>query len=350
MMPTMQRSGLLLALILLVVGCGGPRQRPPVDLDGITLLRDYGWDMALAEPQAVWHPTSYRLLARRASGLELLDEGQQRQVVKTPDATKVVDPQWLDEERFVYGPHPFPTVGEDGRLLLPNYGLMIGRTEQGYFKHIEPLTSAGYRPRPWRYGRIVFSLNDQIRLVDWRGREEPYDRGFSPEPQPGRTGIAFQTVPLEQTDHWTGQERPGALVVRWRPGAVQTFPGGHDPVWVPGDGGLVYTLTRELTAAEADGVWRSSIMHVAGPDAQPELVHGGANQPAVHPTRDLIACRDADGRIVLTALSGGGAIRVISDSGYEPAWSFDGKRLLVREPHAGSDERSHLRVYVLQFP
>lgn len=353
-------AALLVIVLAAVAGCtrseiaGVPARLTPVepqsvDIDAISVLRDFTVAATVAEPQAEWAPGSYLMVARSVRGLMLIREGFGTTAYRTDDASSPYEPRfWPAERALVFGPEPGVTHDPaTGRISIPASGLQSTAFTGETLERPVTLTEQGYRPRPWGR-RVVYCIEDQILLTDADGEEEPFVAGFLPEPQPGGPGIAWQSAPVFRYDHWTGTDGNGELIVRWRAGQVDILPDAAHPRWTPW-GGLVFTRLRgPLDDHDPWYAVGTDLMHLPGPGAEPVLLMRDAHLGQPHPRAPIAAALGNDGRVHLVHLATG-LSRPFIDRGSRPRWSDDGRRLLLQEA-GGDPDRADLHVYVLKLP
>lgn len=351
------RIALVAVLALVLAACG--RQTPAPDR--YTVLRTYGWETTVPDPQAEWNPTSYQVLSRAAGGFVLLDEGSgQQQYFSSLEKRQMHDPAWLTGNQFVFGPESNVLRAEGGEVVPHPDGLHVVRLHNNRPISTRTLAAAGYRPRRWK-DQVVAQVEERIQLIDDKGKAREFTTGFRPIPQPDGDGICYLETPVFEPDLWTARPRLASLIVRWRPGTVTVVPRGVDATWTA-DGGVVVTVL----AAEppASGPWWSpgtELVHIPGPKAEPRTIATDLHAATAHPIDLTVAAVAADGRLVLVDLAGRPS-RVLADQGERPRWSADGARLLVEEPllapavdgnartarrAASAAQGRFLRVYVL---
>jgi len=331
----------LLALLVLAVGCsrkgGGESPGPsPADMarvpvSELKVVRSYGWDATVEDPQPAWNPETYEVVARSAQGIAVLQEGRDRQrYFKAESGRDYHDPQWLTRTRLLLSPPSAIERDDDGRPILPSDGLDVVEVTRQGLKNLDTLVERGYRAQPWR-GRegMVAQWGEEILLVGAEGEAELFEMGFDPAPQPGGTGFAWRDRPLHREDLWSGREGVGDLFVRWDDGQVTTIHLGAQPSWTAGGGIVATVLGGELSEEHPFGGNGAQVVHLAGPDAEFSVVMAGAHSPAAHPKADLVALRDHEGGLRITNLDGVEELVVSEGPGGPPLWSADGRRLLT---------------------
>ncbi|MBA3684716.1 MAG: hypothetical protein H0W72_05680 [Planctomycetes bacterium] len=346
-------------LLLFVTGCA-PRDTPAPSQ--VIVLRHYGWETTVPDPEAEWNPTSYQVLVRAAGGFALLEEGQGHQgYFNSLEKRSMHDASWVNGYEFVFGPADNVVRIPDGSIVPNTDGLTVVAMRAAQPTETRLLSRSGWRPRLWR-DRIVAQIEDRIVLIDSAGTMNDFVPGFLPEPQRHGPGICFQQTPVLEEDHWTAKPRLGALVVRWQPARISGIPAAIQPAWTA-DGGVVAVQLGSEPAADAPW-WRvpTKLVHLAGPNAAPVVVASDMHDPAPHPTLPMVAATDRDGRLVLIDLRGRPQA-VLAEIGERPRWSGDGQRLLVEEPlqvapkpdqtpahaQALADQGRYVHVYVLKL-
>ncbi len=344
-------------LALALVACG--RQTP--DPDGYTVLRTYGWESTVPDPQAEWNPTSYQVLSRAAGGFVLLDEGTGRQqYFSSLEHRQMHHPAWLTGNQFVYGPVSNVIRADAGAVVPHPEGLQVVRLANNRPISTKVLAAAGYRPRRWK-DQVVAQVEDRLQVVNDAGQASDFTQGFSAVPQIDGEGICYLETPVFDADLWTAKPRLSSLIIRWKPGKVTIVPRGVDATWTAEGGVVVTVLAGELPAS---GAWWSvgtELVYYPGPKASARTVGKDLHAAAAHPTNLTLAAVSTDGRLMLVDLAGRPA-RVLADQGERPRWSADGARLLVEEallaPAADGGTRTaraeqssaqgrYLRVHVL---
>jgi hypothetical protein len=341
------------ALIVLVLftSCGQPPRK--FTADDFQILRTYGWDTTVPDPQAKWNPDSYQVLARSTGGFVLLDEGSGKQqyfASKTKHETAF--PEWISQRQFVFGPKDNVITTIDGRVVPTSEGLSVVtllQTNTGKDVPIAPknLTTYGYRPKVWGKN-IVAASEERIYVVDPYGTIAEFGPGFMPVPQRGGEGIAWQDRPVFETDHWTGSTtRRGNLLIRWRKGVTTTVPNAVEARWTA-DGGILFTVLRnEPVPGQPWWSGGSDIYYIANAKAAPVLVAADARAPAPHPKATVCAAIGKSGSVVLCGYDGSFRHQ-LAPVGEAPAWSHDGRRLMVEEPVEAKPDTRYLHIYVFK--
>lgn len=334
----------VLVVLLVLSACG----RPPPPPDALSILREYGWEATVPEPQPTWNPTNYQVLMRAAAGFAILDEGQGRQeYFASKEKREYHHPAWIDGQRFVVGPRSNVITTEDGRVVPNTDGIQVFTVRVGRPVEINELGLVGFRPRPWN-DRIVAQVDQRIGLYDLNGTMVEFGPGFLAEPQREGEGIAYQETPVFERDHWTAKPVLSNVVVRWQRGKVDTIPRAVQPQWTAAGG--VVAVQLAVAPDQAKDWWQGGTTLVHLPRAGAALKTLGTNlrNPDPHPGWPMVAANDAEGRVILLSLADGSQ-RVLADQGERPRWSADGKRLLVEEVllTGSSAGRTYVRVYVL---
>ncbi len=375
--PTLRLGVIALAALAAAGGAGCSRstkvQVAPADL---ILVRTYGFDSTVADPQPAWSPTGNRIVVRAAGGFALLEEGVGKQDYFTATTQKdCYHPAWIDARRFVHGPASNILALADGRVVPTTEGITLVTIPEHLQPERKALANWGYRPRVGDFGRgrsrsVVVQVVDKIVVLDPdTGESTDFADGFYAEPQPDGPGIAWQETPVFEEDRWTAKnQRRGRLVVRWKPGVTSTVMGGVQPRWTS-DGGVVCTVMRDEPGPKAD--WWSKgtdVVFVAGPDAEPVVIAKDARDPAPHPRWTITAVTRSSGGLGLAGRSGGVLALAdlnaqTADIGTQPAWNADGLRLVAVEPGQGAvtamlgsrkdakpSPQAFLRVYVFGLP
>jgi hypothetical protein len=344
---------LCLALVALALlgGCGQPPRR--FTADDFQILRTYGWDSTVVDPQATWNPESYQVLSRSAGGFVLLEEGAGRQqYFASRGKHETAYPVWISARQFAFGPRENVLVTGDGRVVPTSEGLSVvtlAETITGKDAPLPPknLTTYGYRPKVW--GRnLVAASEDRIYVVDPFGTIAEFGPGFMPEPQRTGEGIAWQDRPVIETDHWTGADsKRGNLIIRWRPGVTTTVPNAVEARWTAGGGVLMTVLRHEPVPGQPWWSGGTDVYHVAGPKAAPVLVAADARSGAPHPALPVCAAVGRSGAVVICDYQGSFRHQ-IAPAGEAPAWSHDGRRLMIEEPVEGRPQARYLHVLVFK--
>lgn len=320
----------LAAALAALAACG---TRDPVATPAdVSIIRSYGWTPEVADPQPAWSPNDHRVAVRAANGLAILggDDGVRApEVYRSTERRETHGLAWINPEQVVFGPSRHVEKLPDGRVVPLVEGLTM--VTLGSTPVRRQLTRLGFRPRVGP-GRIFAQAEDKILSITEDGGIEEFGPGFFAEPQREGGAIAWQETPITETDHWTGRDGPGALVVRWKPGTADQLPRGVQPRWCH-DGSLAATVVR-ATPPAAEPWWRigTDVVRLAGPGATPVVVARDARDPAPHPTQPIIAVTGADGGAWLVSHDGTSSVRIAD--GCRPQWSFDGLRLLVEPAEA----------------
>jgi|GEM_PF-4384309 len=332
--------------LLLLTACG----RPPPPPQALKVLREYGWEANVADPQPAWNPASYQVVARSAAGFVLLDEGKgrgQQEYFSSKEKREYHHPAWLDGRRFVVGPSTNVVTTDDGRVVPNTDGVQVFTIQPGRPVATLELGLVGYHPRPWK-DRIVVQVDQRIGVYDLNGHMTEFGQGFLAEPQPKGAGLAFQETPVFTPDHWTAKPPLGNLVVRWRPGKIDLIPRAVQPRWTT-DGGLIAIQLNKVPVSGRDW-WAdgTTLVYMAKPGTKMVVLGQNLRNPDPHPQWPLVAATDQDGRVVVISLKDGSQ-RVIAQQGERPRWSRDGHRLLYEETllTGSSAGRIYLHVLVL---
>jgi hypothetical protein len=343
------RSAFAIALALLFTGCA---PRPVVDPQGVSVIRSYRFDTTVPDPYPAWNPADYRLLVRTAAGFALLEEGRGRQTYfESGDNRDLHHPAWVNESLFVFGPAVNVIPIADGRVVPSAEGLtavelILDGGQIGVRR--TSFTGKGYRPRV-DGDRVYAQVGDAMAVFDQSGAMTDLGLGFFPEPQTKKKGLAWQTTPVTEADHWTEMNGArGELVIRWRPGHTTQVPGGAQPRWTP-EGHVVFTVIRADPNPERP--WYAvgtDVYLVENEDTPPRLIAANARDPQPHPTQPLVAVTDADGgtRIVSTRLPQAPEQR-ITTIGEKPRWSHDGLRIVTEEGSRISTKKLAIQVLKL---
>jgi hypothetical protein len=350
----MRTTTLVSALFVLGVlsGCGQPPRT--VTVDDFQLLRSYGWDTTVADPQATWNPETYQVLARSVGGFVLLDEGSgKQQYFASKSKHDTAFPTWVSARQFAFGARDNVITTGDGRVVPTSEGVSVvtlGESITGKDVPHAPknLTTYGYRPKVWGRNLVVAS-EDRLYVVDPFGTIAEFGPGFMPEPQRKGEGIAWQDRPVFETDHWTGATtRRGNLLIRWRPGVTTSIPNAVEAHWSAG-GGVLYTVMRaEPVPGQPWWSGGTDIYHLANAKAKPVLVAADARSGAPHPKEPVCAAIGKSGALVICGYDGSFRHQV-AVLGEAPAWSHDGRRLMVEEPVEAKPEIRYLHVYVFKL-
>jgi hypothetical protein len=339
------------AALLALASCN--ESRPSAGTSDFQVLRDYGFDATIADPQAQWNPESYQLIARSPGGFVLLDEGTGRQnYFKSVAKHETGHPVWINHRQFAFGPLLHVITTADGRVVPTTEGLAVVTLTDTVAARDEPappkvLTNQGYRPRVWG-DHLVAQSEDKIIEVDQFGAISEFGPGFFAEPQRHGEGICWQERPVTESDHWTGSDaRRGRLYIRWRKGVTTVLANALEARWTA-DGGVVATVLRS-EPPPGQAWWRggTDIYYVAGPKAAPVLVAADARSPAPHPSEAVCAATGRNGTLVLCSYDGRFR-RQLAELGDHAEWSHDGARLVCEEPIEGRHDAVHLHVRVFK--
>jgi len=338
----------LAATCLAALGCHPPPRPVAVVHPGdFSIIRSYGWDTEVVNPQPLWSPDDYRLVVRDAGGFEILsgDDG-----TTPPDVYRSVEgrdsffPIWLDSDHVLFGPSHNVERLSDGRIVPDVQGLtkvLIGSKPEN-----KQFCALGFRPRLGGHGTIFVQSEDHIVTVDPLGQSQEFGPGFYAQPQAGGDGVAWQETPVFETDWWTGKPVRADLVIHWPKGQVDLLMAGVEPAWCS-DGGLVATVLRS-DPTPGMSWWKAGtdVVHLAGPGAAPVKICSDAREPACDPRLPIIAVTTTAGEVVLYSEDGTQSKDL--GPGSCPVWSFDGTRLAVLDPAGDATRHSnHLTVYVL---
>jgi len=342
---------ILSALALVTLSACAARHGPPPDR--YTILRSYGWESTVPEPQAEWNPASYAVLARAAAGFALLEEGGGKQVYYASlEGRTMSNASWLNANQFIFGPELNAIRTPDGAVVPSTAGLEVVTLRGGQQPEPKHLAKVGWRPRPWGT-QVICQVADTVQLVDNSGNMSEFTKGFNAEPQPSGEGICWMEKPLLEPDYWTAKPGLGQLVIRWKPGVYTSVPAVVEARWTAA-GGVVATVLH--AAPPATGPWwkaGTELVHISGPGAKPVVIAVEAHAPAPHPQVDVVAATANDGRLLLIDLAGRPQA-VLAEMGERPRWSADGARLLTEEPLIAEGDKKKqkedlkfLRVYLL---
>ena len=328
----------------LAAGCS-PR---PTSVDDFTVLRDYGWSMPVAEPQASFNPVTNQVVARAPAGFAVLDEGRSRQsFYRGQSGRESWWPHWISDSQFVIGGRVNVDKLPDGRVVPPTEGLTVITLREDGSVRERQLARVGYRPKVWG-DRIIAQIENKMWVFDARGDGEDIGEGFLPVPQRRGPGLAYQETPVIEKDWWTAKPTRGRLFVQWRRGRISEIPAAIEPSWTA-TGGIVATAL--VDDPPADRPWWEAgtrLVHLGDEGHRLETIAEGLRSPAAHPTKPVVAATDKDGRLVLVSLLDK-RVRELAPVGDRPCWNHDGTRLLVEEPTPGTPNASHLRVYVFKI-
>ncbi len=345
----------ILGVALLVLGLLSGCAQPPraITADDFQILRTYGWPTTVASPQAIWNPETYQVLARSSGGFVLLDEGSgKQQYFASRGKHETAYPAWVSARQFVFGPKDNVITTADGRVVATSEGLSVvtlleSITGKDVPQAPKSLSTYGYRPRVW--GRnIVAASEDRIYVVDPFGTIAEFGPGFMPEPQRKGEGIAWQDRPVLETDHWIGNAtKRGNLIIRWRSGLTTTMPNAVEARWTPTGGVLCTVMRAEPVPGQPWWSGGTDLYFLAHAKAAPVLVAVDARSGAPHPQEPVCAAVGKSGAVVICGYDGSFRHQVAA-LGDAPAWSYDGRRLMVEELVEGHADTRFLRVYVFK--
>jgi hypothetical protein len=344
----------LLCCLLAIVALAALAACAPRPLPGsaqASVIRSYRLPTTVVDPEPAWNPEGDRLVVRSANGFAVLEEGQRPVYLVAEDRRTTGAPQWLTADRVVFGPGANAVRTPDGRIVPTSEGLTAVTVGPKGVVEKFTLAPAGYRPRVGP--DVVYAqVADQIQVVARGGGTEVFAPGFFAEPQRAGKGVAWQTLPVIEEDWWTGSKGHGALVIRWRPGSVDTLPGLVVPRWTAAGGVVATRLTAPLPAGAGRLDWflrtGTEVVHVAEPGSAPAVVVPGGHSAAPHPRLPLVAAIDRDGALVLADLPAGTPRRIAAGA-RAPLWNRDGTRLLYEEQGADPKEPPTLVVMVLAW-
>ncbi|MBA3707567.1 MAG: hypothetical protein H0W83_01960 [Planctomycetes bacterium] len=338
-MNTPQSPGRLavVACIAALGALSGCAARPTASLpEDFEIIRSYGWDTSVADPEASWSPATNKVVARDAGGFVILlegDTGTGRQRFASKERRETHHPVWINEQEVVFGPSANAERLPDGRVVPASEGLTVV-TLNGATPLQKLLSKVGYRPRIGK-DRIFAQVEDHIVTIDeFGGKEDFGPPGFFAEPQRDGDGVCWQETPVTEPDWWTGKPVRSNLVIRWSWRQVDQLPGGLEPRWT-NSGGVVATVLRAEPASGQP--WYevgTDVVHIAGPKRAPVVVAHNARDASPHPTQPVIAVATPDGRIAIVSCDG--THRVDIAEGRHPQWSPDGTRLLVEEARSSA--------------
>ncbi len=207
-------------------GTATPERAPAARVDDFQILRTYGWDTTVAEPQAQWNPETYQVLVRSSGGFALLDEGRgKQQYFSAKDKRETSHPVWISRLQFAFGPHQNVMRTDDGRLVPNSEGLTVvtlqeTSTGKDYASSSRNLTNSGSRPKVWQQN-LVAQFEDHILVVDPFGTIAEFGPGFNAEPQRHGPGLLWLEHPVFDPDYWSGgSAKLGNMIIRWREGAT----------------------------------------------------------------------------------------------------------------------------------
>ncbi len=337
----------LVAAIAIIAGCS-PR---PAGVDDFQILREYGWDMPLADPQAAFNPQNNQVAAHAPDGFAVLDEGGGKQgFFRGQSGREGFWPEWIHGYQFVIGGSANAEKLADGRVVPPTEGLTVISVRDDGTVRERQLARVGFRPRYWAARkRIVAQIENKLWLFDQEGEGEDYGEGFYAVPQRKGDGLAYQETPVFEADHWTAKPVLGRLFVQWGDrNRVSEIPGAVEPSWTA-TGGVVATALRGDPAK--DQPWYhapTELVHLGGQGHRVETIVADLHGPAAHPTQPIVAATTKDGRLVLVSLVDK-RVRELAPVGAHAQWNHDGTRLMAQEPVLDKPDASYLRVYVFKI-
>lgn len=311
-------------------GCQRSSANPALeerDPRNAAVARSYGWRARAERPQPQWHPRENLIVVRSDVGLGLLREGAGgERYITLRGGQEPWDPQWWGPNQVVFGP---AWRQQTRQFIMPSGGLVLAEVGLDGFTGLSDLLDKGYHPQPWDDSRLLAQWGEDLILLT-RSRnselkESYFGKGFRPTAQPHGPGMSYQVTPYPERDYWTGRPEP-ELVVRWRPGVVDSIRQAFDGRWTP-DGRLLATLRGEGESS------LPSVMILDKPGAVPRLLANGAHQAAAHPRFALAAVADAEDGIRLVTYDAAHDVR-LSRRGRRPQWNADGTRLLIEEPQS----------------
>lgn len=340
------RSGLAVLLFGLLACTGQRADKAPPSADDLVILRDYELRTGDADPQATWSPSGRWILARSQRSLLVMREGALRRHRLTA-GRRAGWATWINNNNVIMGPDEWFIETPDGHIVPPSEGLVVFTFDitEGLIDERE-FGEGGWRPRPWG-DDIIVQLRNMIFRYDHRGEGELYDEGFFPVPQRHGESIAIQTTPMIRSDLWTGKKGLGDLLIRWSAGENQLVRGLVEAHWMP-DGGLLATRLAALPE-DVEHWWRvgTDLVEVAGPGAEPRVIHPGGRDGDPHPFLPLVALVGADERVRVVDRAGAGE-RILC-AGRRPRWSPDGRQLMVETRKEG-EGLATLRIFVFKMP
>ena len=350
---TMRMTVLLLVVMVLAtfVGCAQPPRA--VTAEDFQILRSYGWDATIADPQAAWNPDRYQVLARSAGGFVLLEEGAgKQQYFASRHKYDTAFPVWINHYQFAFGPKQNVLTLEDGRIVATNEGVSVvtvytALSGKSLPDAPKPLTKYGYRPKVWGKNLVIAS-EQRIYVADVYGTMAEFGPGFFPEPQRNGDGITWQVFPVLEKDYWSGVEgKRGNLYIRWKKGTTTLLANAIEAKWTH-NGGVIATVLRS-DPLPGQPWWSvgTDIYYIANAKSHPVLVAADARTPAPHPTLPVCAVVGKTGAVNICGYDG--AFRhQLAPMGDNPAWSHDGRRLLTEEPIDEKPDTKYLRVVVFK--
>jgi hypothetical protein len=352
------RLASIAALALQLQACfsGATQERAPAArVDDFQVLRTYGFDATVSDPQAQWNPETYQLLVRSGGGFALLDEGRGRQqYFSARDKRETSHPVWISRLQFAFGPHQNVMRTDDGRLVPNSEGLTVvtlqeTSTGKDYASSSRNLTNSGSRPKVWQQN-LVAQFEDRILVIDPFGTINEFGPGFNAEPQRHGPGMVWLDHPVFDPDYWSGgSAKMGKMVIRWKQDVTTVLANAVEASWTRDGGVLATVLHHEPLAGQPWWKVGSDVWFIAGPQAKPMLVAAHVHGPVAHPEQALFAAIDNVSGAVVLFSDDGRDRREIAEHGDHPAWSWDGMRLLVEEAIPAKPDQRYLRVSVLRI-
>jgi hypothetical protein len=344
----------LVALVLPACSESRPPEAPVVQVDDFQVLRTYGWDSTVADPQPSWNPETYQVLARSAGGFVLLDEGRGRQqYFGAKDKRDTAHPVWINRLQFAFGPQQNVIHTDDGRLVPNSEGLTVVSLQESssgkdYAMSSQNLTNSGSSPKVWLKD-LVAQYEDRIMLIDPFGKLSEFGPGFNAVPQRQGPGICWTDHPIFDTDYWSGSEtKLGKMFIRWKPGITTEMPNAVEASWCANGGLLVTVLEHEPLAGQP--WWRggSSVWYIGGPKVAPIQVAAHVHGPAAHPNQALFAATDNLTSAAVLCSQDGRDRHEIFEHGEHMAWSYDGLRLLSDDPNPTNKDLRYIKIYLMR--
>jgi hypothetical protein len=344
MNSSIARILLTCAIGLMLAGCAKRVVVSPAD---IKVLRTFGWESDVPDPEAEWNPQLPVVVARMPHGIQLLREGRDKsESFASTEKKEFHHPAWINANQFVVGPARNITKLDDGQIVPSSEGLVVATVRNRNLDRAS-LSKIGFRPKVWN-GRVVAQVANKLVLIDERGKTEEFGEGFYAEPQRDGSGICWQETPVFDIDYWTAKPRLGRLLIRWKPGKVSEIPGAVAPTWTAGGGVVAIVLSKEPEAGKAWWSQPTTALYLASAKAKPVGIATDVHELAAHPSLPILAAAGNDGRVRIIALDGQPAFDL--GVGDRPRWNHDGSQLLVEEKVAAKADLRHLRVYVLKIP
>lgn len=332
-------------LAALLSGCADRAVPAPGD---VKVLRTYGWDAKVKDPQAEWNPAMYHVLAREKGGFAILRESAPENSFGSEERREMYNPVWLNERQFAFGPEQNVITVDGGRIVPPADGLTVVTLNPDRSIASKRLAKAGCRPRVWN-DKVLAQVEDKIMLFDERGRAELFEEGFYAEPQRNGPGVCWQETPVFETDHWTAKPVLSRLFIRWRPGGALTeVPHAVAGRWTANGGVVALTLAREPRPGAAWWADGTKVIYIADAKSPPRAIAENMHELAPHPKLPLVAATANDGKLMLIDCAGRPQAE-LAPVGERPRWSFDGGRLMAEEPPRKDGNGKFLKVYVLKF-